>query len=217
MKILFFGDSITDAGRNREFPNHMSALGWGFVRIIADRLLRDSCQQYEIINRGISGNRIVDLYARLKSDVWNLQPDIISILIGVNDIWHDIEFNNGVDLERFENIYRLLINDTKKALPKAEFILCEPFMLKGDATENTEEIPDRYERFCMVYKYAEIVKKLANEFDIPFVSLQEKFTTASIKYNAQDYLSDGVHPHISGASLIANEWVNCFKKNFYKD
>ena len=216
MKILFFGDSITDAGRNRDGSNHMSTLGWGFVRVIADRLLGDSPDKYEIVNRGISGNRVVDLYARIKSDAWNLQPDVISILIGVNDVWHEVTGGNGVELERFENVYRMLIADTKKALPNTKLILCEPFVLEGTATENTAEIPDKYQRFCAVYEYAKVAKKLAEEFDLPFVALQEKLTEAAEKSKAEYYLADGVHPHIAGATLIADEWTKVFKENFEK-
>ena len=211
MKILFFGDSITDAGRNREMPTHLYGLGCGYVRIVADRLLGENPFAHEIINKGISGNRIVDLYARIKSDVWNLQPDLISILIGINDIWHEIANENGVDINRFEKIYRAIIEDTKKALPGVKMILCEPFVLEGLAT--VEEGTDKFARFCEVYEYAKVVKKLAEEFDLPFVSLQDKFTNAAKKHSAAAYLHDGVHPHIAGAKLIADEWVKVFQEN----
>ena len=211
MKILFFGDSITDAGRNRDGSKHMSTLGWGFVRVIADRLIGTSPDKYEIINCGISGNRVVDLYARIKSDVWNLQPDVLSILIGINDIWHEIDALNGVDIERFITVYRMLIKDTLLALPNVRIILCEPFVLIGTATENTELMPDRYEKFCYVYQYAKAVKALAEEFGIEFLPLQEKFNFCAEKSKAEYYLIDGVHPHIAGATLIADEWVKLFK------
>ncbi|MBQ1213341.1 MAG: hypothetical protein IIX69_08000, partial [Clostridia bacterium] len=97
MKILFFGDSITDAGRNRDNPNMQSGLGYGYVRVIADRLLGEKPDSHTIINTGISGNRIVDLYARIKTGVWQHEPELISILIGINDIWHEITHKNGVD------------------------------------------------------------------------------------------------------------------------
>ena len=215
MRILFYGDSITDAGRNRDAAiNTVSALGNGYVRVIADRLIGRNPEKYEIINRGISGNRVVDLYSRIKIDAWNLKPDIISILIGINDIWHEITRENGVELERFETIYRIMLQDTIKALPDVKLILCEPFVLEGSATQNTEEVPNRYERFSTVYQYAEVVKKLAEEFNIPFIPLQAKFTQAAQKTKAEYYLLDGVHPHVAGATLIADEWVNAFEKEF---
>ena len=212
IKILFFGDSITDAQRKREPSENISPLGFGFVRSIADELLGQTHNQYEIINKGISGHRIVDLYSRVKIDVWNHKPDVLNILVGVNDILHEIKYCNGVELERFERIYRMLIEDTKKALPDTQIILCEPFVLEGAETKNTEEMPDRYERFLEVYKYAKVVKKLAEEFDLPFIELQEKFTKKAQEYGVEKYLFDGVHPHVAGARLIAQEWLKEFKK-----
>ena len=212
MKILFFGDSITDAGRNREGGKHMSALGWGYVRVIADRLQGKEPEKYEIVNRGISGNRIVDLYARIKSDCWNLEPDLISILIGVNDVWHEIFGKNGVEVDRFEKVYRMMIEDTKKALPNTKLILCEPFVLEGGATCSTEEVPDRFQRFLGVYDYAKVVRKLAEEYDVPFLPLQEQFSAKAAETGASYYLDDGVHPHIAGATLIADEWMKLFNE-----
>ena len=99
MRILFYGDSITDMGRERntaddDFRKGLG-LGYGYVNFAAAELLQKDPDRYEFINRGISGNRIVDLYARIKADCWNHAPDFISILIGVNDIWHEIEYQNG--------------------------------------------------------------------------------------------------------------------------
>lgn len=213
-KILFFGDSITDAGRNRERTEDVHGLGVGFVRVIADRLLSEPAEKYQIINRGISGNRVVDLYARVKSDCWNLNPDLVSILIGVNDVWHEIDHSNGVSLERFERVYRMLIEDTRNALPNVKLILCEPFILEGWATQNTEEMPNRYGRFLETLQYAQVVRKLAEEYEIPFVSLQDSFNRGAERNGAEYYLSDGVHPGVGGASLIAEEWLKVFKKHF---
>ena len=211
-KILFFGDSITDAIRNRNESENISPLGFGFVRTIADTLLGEYPGEYEIINKGISGNRIVDLYARIKSDVWNFKPDVLNILVGVNDVWHEINYSNGVDLERFEKVYRMLLEDTKKALPDTQIILCEPFVLEGSATENIELNPNRFERFKEVYQYAKVVKGLAKEFNLPFVELQEEFSKKAQKYGVQYFLFDGVHPHVAGARLIAKEWMKTFEK-----
>ena len=212
MKILFFGDSITDAGRARTANGHISELGHGYVRVLADRLTGADPEKYEVINRGISGNRIVDLYARVKCDVWNEEPDLISVLIGINDIWHEIGHKNGVELDRFERVYRMLIEDTIKVLPNTKMILCEPFVLEGCAT--VEEGTDKFERFCEVYEYAKVVEKLAKEFNFPYVKLQQKFTEKAKESKAEYYLSDGVHPHTAGATLIADEWMKVFNENF---
>ena len=213
MRIVFFGDSITDAGRNRNDIYALSGLGYGFVRAIADRIQGAAPDQYEIINTGISGNRVVDLYARIKCDLWNLNPDVISILIGVNDVWHEInEGKNGVELDRFERVYRMIIEDTRKVLPNAKFVLCEPFVLEGKSTCDTEEMPDRFSRFQEVYQYAEVVKKLSEEYGLYFLPLQAAFDEAAKSIGGKYYSVDGVHPVVGGAALIAKEWVNLFKR-----
>lgn len=212
MRILFFGDSITDMGRSREANKSTDiwSYGSGYPMFAAGSLYGENPQKYEVINRGISGNRVVDLYARMKADVWNLQPDVLSILIGINDVWHEISGKNGVELDRFEKIYRLMIEDTKKVLPDLKIVLCEPFVLEGGAT--AEEGTDKFQRFCEVYKYAAVVKKLAKEYGLYFLPLQEKFNEAAAKFGARYYLYDGVHPMVAGAKLIADEWVKLFKE-----
>lgn len=162
MKILFFGDSITDANRDRETDCGLRSYGVGFVRTIAGKLLFDEPTGYTIINRGVSGNRIVDLYARIKKDLWNETPDFLSILIGVNDIWHEIAHQNGVDLARFERIYRSIIEETQERLPNIKILLCEPFVLLGAATQ------DVYERFLELKEYAKIVKKTCGRIQFVF-------------------------------------------------
>ncbi|MBR3863931.1 MAG: hypothetical protein IKJ19_02295 [Clostridia bacterium] len=152
------------------------------------------------------------LYSRVKQDVWNLNPDVLNILVGVNDVAHDINWQGGIDILRFEKIYRSLIEETIAKLPNIKIILCEPFFLKGSATENTEEISDRYERFLQVYDYAKVVKKLAKEYNLYFLPLQEKFNEAAKKYGEKPFLFDGVHPMIAGAGLIANAWTKLFEE-----
>lgn len=121
--ILFQGDSITDAKRNRDIPqaNFGQALGVGYCNYVAARLLRerpgDNLQFY---NRGVSGDRIVDLYARWKVDAINLKPDVISLLVGVNDTWHEFSHHNGVEVDRYEVVYRMLLAYTKQQLPDVQ-------------------------------------------------------------------------------------------------
>ena len=212
MKILFFGDSITDMHRNYEFNKSTDiwSYGSGYPMFVAGKLYGENPQKYEIINRGIGGNRIVDLYSRIKADVWNHNPDVLSILIGVNDVWHEINHQNGVELDRFEKIYRMLIEDTQKYLPNVKIVLCEPFILKGSATH--VEGTDKYERFCLVYEYAKVVKKIAQDYGLYFLPLQKKFDEMAKKYGVEPCLYDGVHPMVAGANLIAEEWVKLFKE-----
>ena len=204
MRVLFYGDSITDAGRNYELLHGEESLGFGYVKYAAAGLRERGFAEEDIINRGISGNRIADLYARIKVDCWNHAPDFISVLIGVNDVWHEIYGKNGVEIDRFEKMYRHLIEDTKKALPNVKMMLCEPFVLEGGATN------EKFEEFLEVYKYAEVVKKLAEEYGLAFLPLQEKLSQAAAKTSAAEYLSDGVHPAEEGAKLIANAWLEKF-------
>ena len=206
MKILFYGDSITDMGRNRDLLGQAFGYGVGYVNSVASTLKFENPQKYEIVNRGISGNRVVDLYARIKVDLWNHEPDVVSILIGVNDVWHEIDGNNGVEIDRFEKVYRMLIEDTKEKLPKVKFILLEPFVLKGIATE------EKYDEFCEVKKYAKVVEKLAKEYGCAFVALQDRFDEEAKKYGEVHYLYDGVHPDVAGGKLIAEEWLKVFYK-----
>lgn len=208
MKILFFGDSITDASRNRDADFKDSSYGFGYVRAVAGTLLSENPLKYEIYNRGISGNRITDLYSRIKIHCWNLEPDVLSILIGVNDIWHEFgSGRNGVDIKRFEKVYRMLLEDTREVLPNVKIILMEPFILEGTATQGQQDF------FLQVKDYAKIVKKLAGEYNAIFLPLQEKLDQAADKYGEASYLADGVHPTVAGAQLIADEWLKVFKGN----
>lgn len=204
MKILFFGDSITDASRIRDNDDSLLALGGGYVRDVASLLYAESPNRYVIRNRGISGNRIVDLYSRIKADCTNLEPDVLTILVGVNDVWHEVDFKNGVDISRFEKIYRMLLDDVLERLPNIKIILMEPYILEGSATK------EAYEELLEVKEYAKVVKTLAEEYGLPFVALQEKFDECTKQYGVETYLKDGVHPTFAGANLIAREWYKTF-------
>ena len=209
MRIVFFGDSITDMGRVRNSDGKVESYGDSYVFFVAGKLLSENPLKYQIINRGIGGNRVVDLYARIKGDVWNQHPDVLSILIGVNDVWHDFAENpNGVGLTRWEKIYRMLIEETCERLPNTKIMILEPFILHGRATD----FNDKYEDFQRVKSYAVKAKELAEEYGLMFVPLQEKFDEASEKFGAQYYLYDGVHPDVAGAALIACEWLKAFEK-----
>ena len=212
MKILFYGDSITDAGRDRETTYEPASYGYGYVKYIVESLNAENAAGYDLINRGISGNRIVDLYARIKVDCWNHNPDLLSILIGVNDVWHEVDGNNGVEIDRFEKVYRMLIEDTLKKLPNLKILLCEPFVLQGASTVNEG---DKWQSFLEVYDYAKVVKRLAEEYGLYYLPLQEKLSEAA-KGKEAEYLGDGVHPVEKGAKLIANEWLQVFKTQIEK-
>jgi lysophospholipase L1-like esterase len=208
MKILFYGDSITDAGRDRETDFQPASYGGGYVKYVVEQLLQSGYAKEDLINRGISGNRIVDLYARVKMDVWNHKPDVLSILIGVNDVWHEISRENGVELDRWERVYRTMLQETKERLPNIKLIILEPFILEGSATDGEE----RWEKFQAVKEYAKVAKKLAEDFGAQFVPLQDKFDEACKEAEATYWLEDGVHPTPMGHWIIKNEWMKAFQE-----
>lgn len=206
--IIFYGDSITDACRDRNaLDGTLFSYGFGYVHGVASTLLSESTE-YKIINRGISGNRIVDLYSRIKSDVWNLNPDVLSVLVGVNDIWHEFGFGpaNGVEIDRFETVYRMMLADTVKRFPNLKIIIMEPFVLKTDVTS------PHFDEFSKVKEYAKVAKNIAKDFNAVFVPLQDKIDKMAEKFGATHVLADGVHPSVVGAKLIAEEWVKAYKE-----
>ena len=205
MKILFEGDSITDAGRIRD--NHDTRrYGQGYCLLAAAELEAEAPGKYDIQNQAIAGSRVVDVYARIKSADWTLKPDVYSLLIGVNDVWHRV-WNNDVEAPRFERVYRMLIEDTRAALPGVKMMLLEPFTLKGSATE------EHWEWFRPeVEKRAEIVARLAKEYGVSFVPLQKLLDDACRRGPADNWLYDGVHPTPAGYRLIADAWMKVFRK-----
>ncbi|MBR4059478.1 MAG: SGNH/GDSL hydrolase family protein [Lachnospiraceae bacterium] len=208
--ILFQGDSITDANRSRE--NDANA-GVGYVTLVKGELGLNYPNEYEMYNRGISGNRVIDVYARMKKDIIKLKPDIMSILIGVNDVWHEISRQEGIDADKYFQIYSMLIEEIKEALPDVKIMIMEPFLLSGVATENTEEWPDRFIQFSTeVRKRAVKAKEIAEKFNLPFILLQEKFDEAAKLAPNNYWLRDGVHPTTAGHELIKREWIKYFNE-----
>lgn len=152
------------------------------------------------MNRGISGNRVVDLYARWKIDALNLNPDVLSILIGVNDTWHEFMYRNGVEVPRYAGFYRKLIDWTREKLPDCKLVLCEPFVLEtGVVTpEWVQEMDQR----------RAAVKSLADEYGAVFVPFQSVLSAAAEKAgDPAKILGDGVHPTPRGHQLMADAWL----------
>lgn len=209
-RILFQGDSITDCGRERENDAYV---GTGYALLAKSQLGFENPGEYEFYNRGIGGNRIVDLYARIKADIINLAPDYISFLIGVNDVWHELERGDGVDAEKYEKVYCMLIEEVKEALPNVKIMIMEPFCLKGSATQSTDEEPNRWNVFSgEVRKRAEKAKKVAEKYNLTFVELQNLFDSAAEIVGDTYWLRDGVHPTAMGHELLKREWMKAFEK-----
>ena len=207
--ILFQGDSITDCGREKcggaGFDCH--GLGPGYPGMIAARLQCDRPEtDWKFINLGISGNRIVDLYARWKIDCINLRPDLVSILVGVNDTWHEFHRANGVEVPRYARIYRELLQWTRQELPEVKFVLMDPFLLP--------EVEDRSAMVPDVAARREVVAELAAEFGAVHLELQKLFDTASERAPQAHWSADGVHPTPAGQQLIADAWIAAVSKTF---
>lgn len=206
--ILFQGDSITDCGRNRE---DIANLGGGYPKLVGASLGCDFPNDYRFVNKGVSGNKIVDVYARIKSDIINIKPDYMSLLIGVNDVWHEIAVQSGVDIKKYEKIYTMLLEEIFEVLPNIKIMILEPFVIKGSATENTEVMPDKWERFCRVKEYAKVARKVADRFGLVFVPLQDRFDAACERSDNAHWSRDGVHPTDFGHELIARAWLEAFE------
>ena len=212
MKILFQGDSITDVDRVRNSEGFVELgfpqlYGNGYPLLVSARLGFECPKEYEFVNRGISGNRVIDLLGRMKVDMINLKPDVMSILIGVNDVWHEYLTGNGICAEMYEELYNLLISEVKKALPDIRIMILEPFVLRGDGTEAN------YDEFrSEVLLRAAAAKRVAERNHLEFIPLQEKFDEAAKIAPANHWLGDGVHPTPAGHELIAREWIKQFQE-----
>jgi len=201
--ILFQGDSITDCDRARyDEPNHV--LGSGYPHIIASKLSYElTDKKPHFINRGISGNRVSDLYARWNEDAISLKPTLLSILIGVNDAWRMMNNDPSGVTDRFERSYRHLLEETREALPETKLVLCEPFILNVGVTS------EQWEKWiAKLNQYQAIVHTLASEYNAIVVPLQKAFDDACQRSEAGYWLWDGVHPTAAGHELIAREWLN---------
>lgn len=202
-RIVFQGDSITDGARNREgAPSHH--LGQSYAYIIGAKLGHEWAEKLPMFyNRGISGNRVSDLYARWNEDVISLQPNLLSILIGVNDAWRIVgELPTGAT-DRFARAYRHILEETKEVLPDTKLVLCEPFILNtGVPAEKWSQWSER------MATYQQTVRELAAEFGATFVPLQHLFDEACQRADAAYWLWDGVHPTAAGHQLIASQWLS---------
>lgn len=196
MKILFQGDSVTDAGRDRSDPHDM---GNGYPRF-ASAMMQDSFsdKEFEFVNLGISGNRTEHLVERLEADFIEIQPDVVSILIGVNDVWH--HYSHGIETtdEQFEKNYRAVL-DALKTRTSARILMIQPFLL-----ETVDPAKQAYTEE-LARKQA-IVKQLADEYADAYLPLDEILHTETEEEPAY-YAADGVHPTPDGACYIGEAYL----------
>ena len=206
--ILFQGDSITDAQRSQE--NDINP-GMGYATLIKSQLEFDFPNHYDIYNRGVSGDRVIDIYARIKLHIINFKPDVLSILVGVNGVSHEVLHQSGIDADKYFKIYCMMIEEIKEALPDVKIMILEPFVLEGPATKATEENPKRWDYYNVeVRKRAQKAREVAEKYNLTFVPLQDKFDEATKLASNEYWIRDGVHPTTAGHELIKREWLKCF-------
>lgn len=207
LTILFQGDSITDGNRTRNNDwNHV--MGHGYQFIIASKLWYENPKaNLKFFNRGISGNRVTDLENRWQEDALDIKPDVISILIGVNDTMSVVNNQNPQSIETFENSYRNILQKSIAQLPNVKFIICEPFILEnGWVSKNTEIWKEE------IQKRQKVAKALAQEFHAIFVPFQQVFIDACKKAPIDYWIWDGVHPMPAGHELMARQWLKVVSK-----
>ena len=201
--ILFQGDSITDAGRNRKSENRandVSGLGHGYPLHAAGGLMADHAEkELKIYNRGISGHKVPDLANRWKRDCIDLKPDVLSILIGVNDIWHKMNGKYDGTVETYRTGFTELLKETREALPETTFVICEPFALRCGAVKDSW-----FPEFDQRRAVAKEVAKNAGALWVPFQEIFDKSIASGV--DPKYWAGDGVHPSLAGHALMAKSW-----------
>lgn len=195
--ILFQGDSITDCGRSREDLND---LGPGYPALVAS-MLNALCPESDLqfLNRGISGNRTCDLLARWDEDCLDLEPDLLSILIGVNDTWRRFDSNDPTSTEQFEKNYDELLSRTRQRLGDIPILLLEPFLL-----------PEPEDKQCFredLDPKIHAVRRVARKYNCTYVSLDGALAEATVYQPSEKLSADGVHPTLYGHGIITKRWL----------
>ncbi len=201
--ILFQGDSITDSGRNKEDTGFNTArnLGSGYPMLAGAAILNKyEALNLKIYNKGISGNKVFQLAERWDKDCLELKPDVLSILIGVNDIWHKLNGTYNGTAEIYRNDYIALLERTIKALPNVKLIICEPFAVKGVKAVDDKWYPEFFD-------YQKAAKDIARQFKATFIPFQSVFDEAQKRAPGSYWTGDGVHPSLAGAQLMAKAWM----------
>lgn len=196
-RILFQGDSITDCGRDR---SQFSGLGSGYVMMAASLLAALHPElETDCLNRGISGNRTADLLKRWQTDCLDLKPDVLSVFIGINDVWRRYDADSPTPCETFSANYRALLERTLEALPDIKLILMEPFVLPvpEDRKQWREDLDPKIHA----------VRDLAREFNALYLPMDGIFAAAAAARPPEFWAGDGVHPSPAGHALIAKSWL----------
>lgn len=194
--LLFYGDSITDCGRDRV---NLANLGGGYVSQISARLgLAAASPELRVINTGISGNRIYDLESRLEADLLAHKPSVVTFLIGINDVWRRYDRDLLSPAAEFAAAYHRVLTRIQSEL-KPQLVLMEPFLLPvpEDRRKWREDLDPKIT----------VVRDLAVEFGADLIPLDGLFAAAACRAPAGYWLPDGVHPSPAGHALIAEAWL----------
>lgn len=209
LTVLFQGDSITDAGRDkaRYYANDTAGMGRGYVfQIVSHMLGTNPDKKWSYYNRGISGNKVYQLANRWEDDCLQLKPDVLSLLIGVNDFWHSLKNYKGT-VEVYEKDLRNLLDRTLKAYPDLRLMLGEPFAVKGGTAINKQWFPD-------FPKYQDSAARIAEDYKAQYIPYQRIFDDALKVAPVSYWCPDGVHPSMAGAFLMKEAWLEAFSKLF---
>ena len=208
-RILFQGDSITDAGRRRD---EFFDLGRGYALMTAGALSADHPGEFEFVNRGVGANLLVDLYNRLQEDFLDLQPDYASIFIGTNDAWSELDGGRPIQTEAFEAMYVDMLERIQTACPQTKLMLISPYVMEGLYSKNTEQQPDRLNQFrTHIASRIEVVRRVAEKYGLPFVDVQAVYDDASLRADASCWTGDGAHPTPAGHELLKRAWLEAFE------
>lgn len=205
--VLFQGDSITDAGRNKDetHPNNPKFLGNGYALLAAGSLLNSHASlNLQVYNKGISGNKVYQLADRWDNDCIALKPNVLSILIGVNDFWHKLKHNYNGTIDIYRNDFKALLTRTKAALPNVKLVIGQPF-----AVNNLKAVDNSW--FPEFNAYREAAEEIAEEFGACFIPYQKIFDNAQKVAPGVYWTEDGVHPTLAGSQLMAQAWLEAIK------
>jgi lysophospholipase L1-like esterase len=199
-KIIFFGDSITQAG---------AAPGGYITRIDSMSKHEGMADRYEFVGAGIGGNKVYDLYLRMEDDVLSKNPDLVFIYIGVNDVWHKRTFGTGTDPDKFERFYQAIINKIKAR--GSRVILVTPAAI-GEKTDFSNEQDGDLNKYC------NIIRDIAGKNKLPLVDLRLKLLDYDRANNSENkdrgiLTTDGVHLNAKGNQLVADEMWKAIKDN----
>ena len=206
--ILFQGDSITDGNRGRSQDlNHIH--GHGYQYIIASEMYADNFDKdFTVINRGITGNKISDLYGRWEEDCTSLNPTVLSVLVGINDLYADYNGARHSDPEDYKKVYRSMLDDALEKNPELMIVIMEPFFGVAEDEVYSEFMSSR------IGGYRAAAKEIAEEYNAVFVPLQDMFDEYAKHTDTFKLLWDGVHPTTGGHQLIVRRWKECVEKRF---